>query len=335
MSFKIKDKVVISKKPLRISFLGGGTDMPYFYKKNGGMTVSCAINKYIYVLVKKHSHSTEKYRLNYSITENVNSINMIKNLRIKETLKFFKIDFPLYINTISDLPSNSGLGSSSSFTVGLIRALNSLLGLTMSVSELAEAAFNIEKKIVGDDIGKQDHYAAAFGGFNRINYKKNDQISINPINLSEIKKNKIEKNLLLLWTGQTRSADKILSLQKKNFKKNLTNLINIKNLAYVFDKEIRRPVINIKELGKIVDQSWELKKTFANSISNKLVNKIYKVSKLSGSYGGKLLGAGSGGFFLFLANKDSQKKIKKKLNSYMNVQFQIENHGSKTIFIGE
>lgn len=335
MNLKNNDKVVISKTPLRISFLGGGTDMPYFYKKNGGITVSCAINKYIYVMVKRHSHSTQKYRLNYSITENVNSIDKIKNLRIRETLKFLKINFPLYINTISDLPANSGLGSSSSFTIGLVKALNSLLGKTMSVSELAETGFKIEKKIVGDSIGKQDHYAAAFGGFNKINYKQNNQISINPINFSEIKKKKFEENLLMIWTGQTRSANKVLSAQKKNLKKNFINLNEIKKIAYSFDKEIRKPSLNFKELGILVDKSWNLKKTFASSITNHLVDKLYNLAKLFGAYGGKLLGAGSGGFILLFINQKKQKQIKKKLSKFSSLNFRIENQGSKTIFISE
>jgi D-glycero-alpha-D-manno-heptose-7-phosphate kinase len=335
MNLKNNEKVVISKTPLRISFLGGGTDMPYFYKKNGGITVSCAINKFIYVMVKRHSHSTQKFRLNYSITENVNSIEQIKNLRIKETLKLLKINFPLYINTISDLPANSGLGSSSSFTIGLVNALNSLLGRKMSVAELAETGFEIEKKIVGENIGKQDHYAAAFGGFNKINYKKNNQISINPINLSENKKKKIEQSLLMIWTGQTRSASKVLSAQKKNFKSNLVNLNEIKKIAYIFDKEVRKSKLNISQLGELVDKSWTLKKTFASSISNNLVDKIYKTAKSLGAYGGKLLGAGSGGFLVFFVNKKLQNRIIKRLNKYSNVKFEIENHGSKTIFISE
>lgn len=335
MNLKNNEKVVISKTPLRISFLGGGTDMPYFYKKNGGITVSCAINKFIYVMVKRHSHSTQKFRLNYSITENVNSIEQIKNLRIKETLKLLKINFPLYINTISDLPANSGLGSSSSFTIGLVNALNSLLGRKMSVAELAETGFEIEKKIVGENIGKQDHYAAAFGGFNKINYKKNNQISINPINLSENKKKKIEQSLLMIWTGQTRSASKVLSAQKKNFKRNLVNLNEIKKIAYIFDKEVRKSKLNINQLGELVDKSWTLKKTFASSISNNLVDKIYKSAKSLGAYGGKLLGAGSGGFLVFFVNKKLQNRIIKRLNKYSNVKFEIENQGSKTIFISE
>ena len=170
MSFK--NKLVVTKTPLRISFSGGGTDMPYFYNKYGGITLSTTINKFIYVTVKLHKNFNEKYRLNYSDTEITNKIDKIKNLRIKETLKYFNVKEPIYINTISDIPYNTGLGSSSSFLVGLIKAMYKLKKKNVSKKKIAEIAFNIENSITKKSLGKQDHYISAFGGTKIINYEK-------------------------------------------------------------------------------------------------------------------------------------------------------------------
>ena len=168
----IDEQVIISRTPLRVSFVGGGTDMPYFYNKFTGATISCAINRYVYVTVKFHNNFQEKYRLNYSITENVKSVDKIKNLRIREVINKLKITKPLYINTFADIPANSGLGSSSSFTVGLIHALSKLDNKNFSKKKMAEMAYSIEAKITNNSLGKQDHYIASFGGIKHIVYKK-------------------------------------------------------------------------------------------------------------------------------------------------------------------
>jgi len=198
-----KKKIVITKTPLRISFSGGGTDMPYFYKKNKGTTVSSSINKFIYITLKSHKNFNEKFRLNYSQTEIVNDIDKIKNLRIKETLKYFNVKQGLYINTISDLPYNTGLGSSSAFLVGLIRGLLEMYGISVTRKKISEIAFYIENKITKDSLGKQDHYIASYGGLKKIDYFRN-KITVNNIFLNSKNKNFFKKNLLFLWTGTSR-----------------------------------------------------------------------------------------------------------------------------------
>ena len=182
LSTIFKRKFVTTKTPLRISFSGGGTDMPYFFNKYNGRTLSTSIDKYIYVTVKTHNNFNEKFRLNYSDTEIVNRVDDIKNLRIKETLKFFKINEPLYINTISDLPYNTGLGSSSSFLVGLISAIYLLKNEKINLRLISELAFKIENKITNNSLGKQDHYIAAYGGIINITYKK-EKVIVKKINL--------------------------------------------------------------------------------------------------------------------------------------------------------
>ena len=234
-----KNTIVTTRTPLRISLSGGGTDMPYFFNKYTGITISSSINKYIYVTVKLHKNFNEKYRLNYFETETVNNIDLIKNLRIRETLKYFKIKDPLYISTISDLPYNTGLGSSSSFLVGLIHAIFLLKNMKIKYSKICEIAFEIENKITKNSLGKQDHYIAAHGGLKKIFYKKN-KVEVNKINISKKKLNYIQENLIFFWTGKTRLSNKNLSKQKKNFKSNLNNLLKLKKLTEEFSKELQK-----------------------------------------------------------------------------------------------
>jgi D-glycero-alpha-D-manno-heptose-7-phosphate kinase len=321
------DKIIITRTPLRISFIGGGTDMPYFYKRNGGATVSCAINKYIYVTVKFHNNYQEKYRLNYSQTENVNSLDSIKNLRIKLAIKKLKIDKPLYINTFADLPANSGLGSSSSFTIGLIKALSKLSNKNLAVKEIAEMAYNIEAKITNNTLGKQDHYIAAYGGLNYIEYLK-DEVLVSPIKLNLQKRTNLENSICLIWTEKMRSADKILRDQKNNYKKNFNDLKKINSLTQIFIKEINKKKLEIKKLGFIIDQSWKLKKNFSKFITNKEVNLLYNEVLRLGSYGGKLLGAGNGGFVLSLSSPSTIIKMKEKFKKNNFIKVKIDKLGS-------
>jgi D-glycero-alpha-D-manno-heptose-7-phosphate kinase len=313
------EKIVISKTPLRVSFIGGGTDMPYFYNKYSGATISCAIDKYIYVTVKFQTNLTHKYRLNYSVTENTNSIKKIKNLRIKSALKFFKIRKPIYINTFSDLPANSGLGSSSSFTVGLVNALARLVNKKISKHQLAEIAYKIEKKITKDSLGKQDHYISVFGGLKLIKYKKNN---INIKNLNVKKKTFLEK-LFLVWTGTSRQSASVLIDQKKNRIKNTRNLLNLNNMTREFYTCLEN--LDISKMGALLNKAWEIKKKFSKFITNKKIDKLYKSITNSGVYGAKLLGAGNGGFILVLGNNFQLKKLKIRK---MILNFSISKKGS-------
>ncbi len=302
----IDDKVVITKTPLRISFIGGGTDMPYFYKKNSGATISCAINRYIYVTAKYHNNYQEKYRLNYSETENTNKLNNIKNLRIRKVIEMLKIKRPLYINTFADIPANSGLGSSSSFTVGLINALGKLKNKKFSKNELAEMAYKIESDITKNSLGKQDHYIAAYGGIKHIKYMKN-KVLVSSLKLKNKNLNMFLESLLLIWTGKNRLATNVLKDQKKNFSKNQNNLLILNNLAKKFKREIVKSKVNINKLGNLISETWNLKKKFSKYISNNYIDSIFKKIENKGIYGGKLLGAGNGGFILILSSGKKKK----------------------------
>jgi len=321
------EKVVITKTPLRVSFVGGGTDMPYFYNKFSGATISCAINKYIYVTAKYHNNFQEKYRLNYSETENVKSIDEIKNLRIREVIKKLKITKPLYINTFADIPTNSGLGSSSSFTVGLIHALCALENKNISKKKIAEMAYEIEARITNNSLGKQDHYIASFGGIKHIQYKKN-RIKVSSIILDQKKIEYLFNSFLLVWTGKNRLAVNVLKDQKKNIKKNYTNLNLLNNFTKDFLNELKNKKLDVKKIGKIVSETWNLKKNLSKFVTSNYINRIYNKIVNNLSYGGKLLGAGNGGFILIIFDLKKKKKIIKSLKKYQYLNVKLEKNGT-------
>lgn len=325
-----KKKIATTKTPLRISFSGGGTDMPYFYKKYSGLTVSTSIDKFVYVTIKSHPNFKEKFRLNYSDTETVNDVNKIKNLRIRETLKYFKINEPIYINTISDLPYNTGLGSSSSFLIGLIHCIFLMKKQKINLRKISEIAFKIENKITNNSLGKQDHYIAAYGGLKKITYK--NQINIKKIKISKKKINYLNNNLLFLWTGQTRLSKGNLTNQKKNYLGNIEKLKKLKKTATKFYYELNNKNLDLKKLGLLLDENWQIKQKFTNNISNTYLNKIYKNAISSGCYGGKLLGAGGGGFFLFICKKSMQRKVISKIKNCKLIDFKFHHEGTKVCF---
>lgn len=318
--------MIITRTPLRVSFFGGGTDQDYFFKKYNGLVISAAINKYVYVVVRKHSELYNiNYRLNYSKSENVNYVNGIKNKIIKACIKFTKTKGPIYISTFSDLPDKSGLGSSSAFTVGLLNALYSFQGKKINNFKLAQLAYIIETKILNNPIGKQDQYAAAVGGFNKINFYKNNKVSINKI---LFKKNiiKLFDRMSLVWTGLRRDNTKVLKNQKKNFNKNFNYLLIIKDIASEVFLKIKS--INVKEFSFFLNKSWDEKKKLSKKILTKKILEIEKKLKKNRNVSAiKLLGAGAGGFFLCLKDK----KFDQKKFSYETVDFKIDFQGTKVL----
>ena len=311
MSYK---KIVVTKTPLRISFLGGGTDISNFYKKKSGLVVSSTIDKFIYVTVKDHGPLFfRNYRLNYSKTENKNKLNQIQNDIIRETLKQIKIDRPLYISSISDVPANTGLGSSSAFTVGLIKALYEFKNINITNSKIAELACKIEIRKVKSPIGKQDQYATAIGGFNSINFKKNSKVKVKKLNRNKII-NEIMDNSLLLWIGKSRKTNNILSHQNSRIKININNLNLIMNLAKKFEQKILKQNFSLQKFSKLIMENWELKKNLSAKISSKKIQRIFNLAIENGSLGGKILGAGGGGFIFLIIKKKRIEQFKKKMN---------------------
>lgn len=325
--------MIICKTPLRLSFLGGGTDLPIFINKNGyGCVISSTINKYIYITIKEHGELfSENIRLNYSNTETVSKISMVRNDIIRETLKFLKIKKKIYISTISDIPAKSGLGSSSTFCVGLLQALYNFKGIKVGKDKIAKEAFYIEKDILGRNIGYQDHYIAAYGGLNFIKFYKN-KIDIKKISNKNIHKKLFDYNLCFCL-NKFRNADSILKDQVANFNENNQNLIKIKNLTLMGYKDLLKK--DFKKFFIKVDKSWKEKRSLSKKISNKKIDLLYNESIKLGVLGGKISGAGGGGFLNLFAKKESHKKIIenfRKLN-YQNIDINFEPDGSKCFIV--
>ena len=319
MNYKMK-KIITTATPQRISFAGGGTDINYFYEKHGGLVLNTTIDKFIYVTVKVHNKLfNEKYRLNYSITEHANSLDEIKNEIARESIRFLGMEEPLYISSTSDLPALTGLASSSCFAVGLLNALHQLKGDHVSLAQIAEEACHIEINVLKKPIGKQDQYAAAFGGANLFTFNPNGSVLIAPVTNATFFN--IFENALLFYTDIQRSADDVLSDQKSAFGTNEKNLLEIKELATQFHEIINDPILRLKELGELLHQNWVSKKALSDKVSNSLIDNHYEAALKSGAYGGKILGAGGGGFLFLIAPKENHAKIIKSLEKLERVDF--------------
>ena len=295
--------MIISKTPLRISFAGGGTDLRSFYKKNKfGAVLSTGIDSYIYVTIKKQtSLFDEKYRLNYSETELVNDFEKIKNPIIRECLRFLNIDDRLYISTIADVPASTGLGSSSTFCVGLLNALYKFKKQVVSAGRLADEASYIECDVLKRPMGKQDHYAAAYGGVNYIRFYNDETVTIRPVTISDENLKKFSNSIIIFWTGITRPSESVLKEQEDNNESNKDALKEIRNQALELSILLNNPTLSIKAIGGLLNDGWNLKKTLSSKISNKLINNWYDSAIKIGSYGGKISGAGGGGFLTLVA----------------------------------
>lgn len=324
--------MIISKTPLRISLMGGGTDIANYYTNNKfGCVISSSIASYIYVIVKKQSEIfSEKFRLNYSETEMISDINEIKNPIIKECLKFLQIDEKIYIATIADIPASTGLGSSSSFCVGLLNALYQFKGQSISQMQLAADASTIEINLLKKPIGKQDQYAAGIGGLNFIKFNSDHTTEVQPINISKKNITLLNENIIIFWSGLTRSADNILSEQSKNYKDNYKNLNILKKNVFSLKDCLELETINLDLIGSLLNESWNLKKTFASKITNPIIDKAYSLAMKNGAIGGKLLGAGGGGFLFFISNPSNHNIIESKLKEigFTKINLKFSSHGT-------
>ena len=321
--------MIVSRTPFRISFFGGGTDYQEWAKKNGGKVLSTSIDKYCYISIRKlPPFFSHKHRIVYSDIENVNSLDEIKHPSVRETLKFYKIKEGLEIHHDGDLPARSGLGSSSSFTVGLINALHALKGERTNKDFLAKNAINIEQNIIKENVGSQDQVAVAYGGFNSIDFTTDKSFVVNPFIIGQKQLSHFKSHLLLFFTGFTRIASSIAKDQLDRIQENEKNLSEIKDMVYEAEKILKNPN-EIRLFGKLLDQSWKIKKSLSNNVSNKLIDDAYEAAINCGALGGKILGAGGGGFILIFAEPHKHRKIKKTLESFVNVPFDFDNTGSQ------
>ncbi len=327
--------MIISRTPLRISFAGGGTDLPSFYQSEPGAVVSTAINKYIYITVNKKFDN--KIRASYSVTEIVDEVAQLKHELIREAMRLVGVDGGVEITSISDIPSRgSGLGSSSSYTVGLLNALHAYLGHHASPERLAREACEIEIKRCGKPIGKQDQYIAAYGNTEFIRFNPDESVFVDPIVWDPKVKKQFFTHLLLIYTGVTRSADQILSEQNHNSQHRedvRSSLKALTKLACELHSMLQQGELD--GVGEVLHQSWLEKRKLATGITNPRIDEWYRRAREHGAQGGKLLGAGGGGFLLFYAPPERHSEIVTALSPLPQIHFRLEPQGSKIIFIEE
>ena len=326
--------MIFSRSPLRISIAGGGTDLPSYYKNNEGFLISAAINKYVYVAISKPFKPG--IFLKYSKIEKVDKIDQINHPIIKEVLKSFipSSDKPqIEITSIAELPSGTGLGSSGSFTTSLIMGLKAYNRQIVYKDELAELACEIEINKLGESIGKQDQYISAFGGINCFTFHKNDTVTISPLDISNKTLLELEENLLLFFTGFSRQSGSILKDQKSKSesfdKEMLSNLNHVKQMGYRTQKMLVEG--RVSEYGDLLNEHWEFKKRRSKGITNDQINKWYNIGINNGAIGGKLVGAGGGGFLLFYAKDKNKLRFAMGKEGLEEVTFNFDFEGSKII----
>lgn len=324
--------MIISRTPLRMSLVGGGSDMSVFYRHQPGAVLSTAIDKYVYVTINKKFD--DGVRIAYSKNEEVSSIDKVEHRLVRTALEFMGITGGIEITTIADIPSNgTGLGSSSTFTVGLLNALNAFQSRYVSAERLGADACMIEIKLCGEPIGKQDQYAAAYGGLNLIEFMPDEKVIVQPVICKPETVAEIQKNTLLLYTGITRSASALLKEQAAmvaNQEKKQQTLAQMAHLAYLLRDELQqnRP----HTLGEILHENWILKKSLTEGISSSSIDDWYDKARKAGATGGKILGAGAGGFLMLYAPLERHAQIKSELPELRHIPVGFESLGSRIIF---
>ena len=322
---------VLSIAPLRVSFVGGGSDISSFYERQNGAVVSAALNKYVYVHIKRHDPLfQERFRISYSEIEHTQVRKDIKNGVVRSCLELLDIDEPLQISTSADLPANSGLGSSSSFTVSLLLGLHALRGEEVSPVQIAEEACEVEISFLGSAIGKQDQYAAAFGGLNYFEFQTNGKVKIEPIYLSNVDMGRLLERSVLVWTGQSRKADDILKDQAGRATENYNHLLELSNLANSLKEHLLQRTLDWSEIGRMISQGWEIKQTLSPKIVTPEVQAIASRLEEMGCYGYKLLGAGGGGF-MFALIEDPQKAILGSLGGWSTFRPKLDHIGARIV----
>lgn len=321
--------MIIVRAPLRLELLGGGTDIEYFYKNYTGRVLNTTIDKCVYVAINRKFGGD--IRVSYAVTENVDHRDKIKHSRVKAALEHFGIDKGIEVVSIADVPlTGSGLGSSSSFMVGLTHGLGFLLGKRFTREELAEIACHLEINVLKEPIGKQDQYAAAFGGINVMTFYKDGRVAVKPVFLEPHLKNKLHNHILIFYTGITRSASEILKEQSKNLEEKIPYL---KQMADFVPPAVKLLIEGeFQAFARLLNDEWKIKKNLASGISNEIIETMYKKAIDAGAWGGRVSGAGGGGFLVLLAPPQKHEQIKQALNSYKLTPVKLTEGGSQIVF---
>ena len=325
----------ITKTPFRISFFGGGTDLPSWSRENGGKVLSTTFDKYCYISVRSLPEFFDhKYRIVYSKIENTKEINQIQHPAVREILRYFDIRKGLEIHHDSDLPARSGLGSSSSFSVGLINALNSYKKKSFMKYDLASLAIHIEQDLIRECVGSQDQVAAAYGGFNEIEFHQDSTFLVKPLAAKKSRLDELNDNLMLFFTGIQRFASEVSASQIANIGNCTSEMNTLSDMVDQGVSILKNTNTSIDEFGFLLNESWNIKKTLSPNISSSKIDELYSSGLSCGALGGKVLGAGGGGFMLFFVRPEDQHKVKAKLKNLVHVPFKFENSGSTFILNG-
>ncbi len=321
--------MILAKAPFRISFAGGGSDLPSFYRRQTGVVVSTTIDKAMYIAIHPYFH--EKIRIKYSRTEDVLNTSEIEHPLVRECLRLMNIECGMEIASFADVPAGTGMGSSSAFTVALLHALNALAGRKPTSTELAATSCHIEIEKAGEPIGKQDQYATACGGLNCIHFNPDETVDVQPVSCSEATRQEVERRLLLFYTGGERAASSILQEQGRNMSQpdKFAAVVEMTKLAERLFADLQRD--HIDSFGQILHEGWLLKSRLARDITNTAIDSSYRRAREAGAEGGKLLGAGSGGFLLLYCRPEKQAQVRDALAHLQEMPFSMTQQGSQII----
>lgn len=325
--------MIISRTPLRVSFFGGGTDYPAFYEEHGGAVLSTSINKYSYVICRRLPPFFDyNYRIRYAIQEERKTIAEIQHPSVRECLNFMNLDYGVEIHHNADLPAMSGLGSSSAFTVGLLNVLHALKGELTTKRQLALEAIHVEQDMIKENVGSQDQTTAAFGGFNLIEFGGRRKIWVRQITLEQSKMDLLQSHLMLFFTGFPRNASEIAGEQIRRTPENKKELRAMMEMAEEAIKILNGSQDRLTDFGRLLHESWMIKRSLTPRITTSTIDEIYEGALKAGALGGKLLGAGGGGFMLLFVQPEIQQKIKEKLNKLLYVPFDFHDLGSQIVY---
>lgn len=324
--------MVITRTPFRISFFGGGTDYPAWYREHGGAVLATTIDKYCHISCRYlPPFFQHKHRIVYSRIENVREISEIKHPAVRAVMGWAGCQRGLEIHHDGDLPARSGLGSSSAFTVGLLHAIAALDGKYVTKEELARNAIHIEQNIIKEHVGSQDQISAAFGGFNRIEFRRNESFQVSPVILTRDRIQEFQSHLMLCFTGISRIASKIAKATIRNFR---SREREVGEMAAMVDEGIsllQSPTNGLSAFGELLHESWQMKRSMSDKISTEMIDNIYADARAAGALGGKLLGAGGGGFLVLFVKPENQSKVRKRLNRLVHVPFHFDDSGSRVV----
>jgi D-glycero-alpha-D-manno-heptose-7-phosphate kinase len=324
--------MIITQTPFRVSFFGGGTDYPAWFEENGGAVLATSIDKYCFISIRYLPPFFEhRHRIVYSQVELINTVDEIKHPVVKAILNEMNPEKGIEIHHDGDLPARSGLGSSSSFAVGLLNAANALEGRRSTKQDLAQKAIFIEQTVLKENVGCQDQITTAHGGFNLVKFNTDGTTNLSPVIASPLNLEALQDSTMLFFTGLSRIASNIAGKKIENFKNRQSELRTMYQMVEEAMKILDRSENPVEAFGKLLHESWMLKRSLADAVSNKEIDDIYEAGINAGAYGGKLLGAGGGGFILFVAPKEKQAAIRKALKNLVHVNFNFENEGSKVL----